>query len=58
MAAFRPQDQTDIEALIAANRDSLDVSLIRQEWSGVADGEDARTQWLESTLARLLPAGG
>lgn len=57
MAAFRPQDQADIEALIAANRDSLDVSLIRREWSAVADGEDARTQWLESAIARLLPGG-
>ena len=57
MAAFRPQDQADIEALVAANRDSLDVDLIRREWSNLADGEDARTRWLESAFARLLPSG-
>lgn len=55
MAAFRAQDQADIEALLAANRDSLDVGLIRREWSAVAVGEDERTQWLERAIARVIP---
>jgi len=45
----------DIETLLIANRDDLDVGLIRQEWSAVAAGEEARTGWLEDALARLVP---
>src|SRR5262245_40505639 len=56
MVSFRPQDQADIETLLIANQDELDVDLIRQEWSAVAAGEDARTAWLEQALARLGPA--
>jgi hypothetical protein len=56
MVAFRPQDQADIETLLIANRDDIDVGLIRQEWSAVAEGEDARTAWLEDAIARSVPA--
>jgi hypothetical protein len=55
MVAFRPQDQADIETLLIANRDEIDVGLIRQEWSAVSAGEDTRTAWLEDTIARLVP---
>jgi hypothetical protein len=55
IVAFRPQDQADIETLLIANRDEIDVGLIRQEWSAVAEGEDARTAWLEEAIARLVP---
>lgn len=53
--AFRPQDQVDIETLLSANRDEIDVDLIRREWSTVAEGEEARTAWLEDAIARLVP---
>jgi hypothetical protein len=56
MVAFRPQDQADVETLLIANRDDLDVDLIRQEWSVVAAGEEGRTAWLEDALARLIPS--
>jgi hypothetical protein len=56
MVAFRPQDQLDIDALLIANRDEIDVALIRREWSAVAAGEEARTAWLEAAIARLVPA--
>src|SRR5438876_6600650 len=55
MVAFRPQDQVDIETLLIANRDEIDLGLIRQEWSAVAAGEEARTAWLEDAVARLVP---
>jgi hypothetical protein len=55
MAAFRLQDQVDVETLLSANRDSIDVALIRKEWSVVSDGEDARTAWLEDAIHRLAP---
>ena len=55
MVSFRPQDQADIETLLIANRDEIDIGLIRQEWSAVAAGEEARTAWLEDAVARLVP---
>lgn len=56
MVAFRLQDQVDIETLLIANRDEIDLALIRREWSAVAEGEEARTAWLEGAIARLVPA--
>jgi hypothetical protein len=53
MVSFRPQDQVDIETLLIANRDEIDVELIRREWSAVAVGEEARTAWLEDAIKRL-----
>jgi len=55
MVAFRPQDQVDIETLLVANREEIDTDLIRREWSAVAQGEPARTVWLEDAMARLSP---
>lgn len=55
MVAFRPQDQADIEVLLSANRDSIDLEVIRGEWSAVADAEDSRTIWLENAIERLTP---
>lgn len=51
LLAFRLQDQTDIEALVAANRDSLDLEWIRQEWQTVFDPDDPRMQWLLGLVA-------
>jgi hypothetical protein len=53
--AFRPQDQADIETILSANRDEIDLDLIRKEWSAVSEGEEARTAWLESAIVRLVP---
>ena len=58
MVSFRPQDQADIETLLIANRNEIDVGLVRREWSAVAEGEEARTAWLEDALARLVPHRG
>ena len=54
MVAFRPQDQIDIETLITANRDDIDVGLIREEWSPFAATEAERTSWLEAVIARRV----
>jgi hypothetical protein len=54
MVAFRPQDQMDIDTLLIANRDSIDVDLIRAEWSPFAATEVDRTTWLESAIARRI----
>ena len=54
MVAFRPQDQVDIETLLTANRDRIDIDLIREEWSPFAATEPERTAWLESAIARRV----
>lgn len=56
MVAFRPQDQADIETLLIANRDAIDLALIRQEWAAVSEGQETRTAWLEDAITRLVPA--
>jgi hypothetical protein len=55
MVAFRPQDQADIETLLAANRGEIDFEEIRRQWASVAKGEEPRTTWLESAIARAMP---
>jgi hypothetical protein len=54
MVAFRPQDQEDIRTLLAANRAEINADLIRREWAAVAQGEEARTVWLEAELAEAM----
>jgi hypothetical protein len=54
MVANRPQDQVDIETLLTANRDTIDVALIREEWSPFAATEAERTAWLEAVIARRV----
>ncbi len=54
MVAFRPQDQIDIETLLTANRDEINVDVIRQEWSPFAASEAERTAWLEAAIARRV----
>jgi hypothetical protein len=54
MVAFRPQDQVDIDTLLTANRDTIDVALIRDEWAPFADTETERTSWLEAAIAKRV----
>jgi Nucleotidyl transferase AbiEii toxin, Type IV TA system len=54
MVAFRPQDQIDIDGLLTANRDTIDVGLIRTQWSPFADSESERTAWLEAAIAKRV----
>ena len=55
MVAFRPQDQADIVSLLAANRHTIDLDLIRNEWAPFADTEADRTEWLERVIAQNVP---
>lgn len=50
LLAFRLQDQTDVEALVAANRDVLDGDWIQKEWQSVFDLDDPRMQWFLGLL--------
>jgi len=51
LLAFRLQDQTDIEALVAANRGALDLDWIRSEWETIFAADDPRMQWLLEQIA-------
>ena len=54
MVAFRSQDQTNIETLLIANCDTIDINLIRGEWSIFAAEEAERTAWLEAVIERRV----
>jgi hypothetical protein len=54
MVSFRPQDQVDIETLLVANRDTIDLNMIRGEWSPFADSEPERTAWLEAAIEKWI----
>ena len=54
MVAFRPQDWIDIETLLTANRDTINVDLIREQWAPFAVTEEERTAWLEAAIARRV----
>jgi hypothetical protein len=53
LLAFRSQDQVDIENLVAANRDNLDLDWIKAEWKMLADLDDPRMlrllDWVEKS---------
>jgi hypothetical protein len=46
LLAFRMQDQVDIENLVAAQRDDLDLDWIRTEWQTITSLDDPRMQRL------------
>ena len=51
LLAWRTQDQLDIESLVAAHKDTLDLDWIRSEWATLADPADSR-------MARLAELAG
>jgi hypothetical protein len=53
-SAFWSQDQIDMETLLTLSRDTIDVDLIREEWSPFAATEAERTTWLESVIAKRV----
>ena len=54
MVAFRTRDQEDIKTLLTANRDAIDVGMIREEWAPFAASEPERTTWLEGEIQRVV----
>lgn len=51
LLAFRLQDQVDIENLVAANRDTLDLDWIRAEWQTVTSLDDPRMRRLQEWVS-------
>lgn len=56
LLAFRLQDQSDIEALIAANRRTLDLAWIESEWQAIFPLDDPRMRWLVEQV-ESIPQG-
>ncbi len=55
LLAFRTQDQVDIENLVAANFDSLDLDWIKSEWQNLADLDDSRMRRLLEMVGESRP---
>jgi hypothetical protein len=55
LLAFRSQDQVDIENLVAANRDTLDLHWIKTEWEALADRDDPRMIKLLELVEKSRP---
>ncbi len=55
LLAFRTQDQLDIENLVAAHRDTLDLDWIRAEWQTVMSLDDPRMQRLLEWVGAQAP---
>jgi hypothetical protein len=51
LLAFRTQDQLDIENLVAAHRDQLDLAWIQSEWQAIASLDDPRMRRLMEIVA-------
>ena len=51
LLAFRLQDQVDIDNLVAANCDTLDLDWIRAEWQTVTSLDDPRMRHLLALVA-------
>jgi hypothetical protein len=47
-------DRIDIETLLTANRDTINVDLIREEWAPFAGTEAERTAWLDAAIDRRV----
>jgi hypothetical protein len=58
LLAFRTQDQIDIENLVAANRDTLDLNWIKAEWQAIADLDDPRVRRLLDLVDESRPTAG
>ncbi len=58
LLAFRSQDQLDIENLVAANRDTLDLNWIKAEWQTIADLDDPRILRLLQLVDESQPTSG
>lgn len=58
LISFRPQDETDIQDLLATYGNRLDMRYIREELDSVIDASDPRRAKLEAWIARQIPGVG
>jgi hypothetical protein len=53
LLAYRPQDVVDIENLVAAHRETLDLEWIRSEWATVAAVDDPRMRRVVELIGKM-----
>jgi predicted nucleotidyltransferase len=56
LIALRPQDQQDIQGILTANRDLLDLDWVRREWWAVADEDDPAKELFEQFVREFYDA--
>jgi len=57
LLAHRPQDQLDIESLIATKRNSLDLNWINAEWQTIGELNDPPMLWFQERYQHILSGG-
>lgn len=50
LIAFRPQDQLDVQGLLAANVGQIDLEWVRREWSQLSGLDPSRTAQFEAMI--------
>lgn len=50
LIAFRPQDQIDLRALLAANKGRIDLAWVRHEWSQLSGLDPSRSAQFEAMV--------
>jgi hypothetical protein len=50
LVALRPQDQQDIQGILTANRELLDLDWVRREWWAVIDEDDPAKEQFEQVV--------
>jgi hypothetical protein len=56
LIALRPQDQQDIQGILTANRDQLDLDWVRREWWAVVDEKDPAKEQFEQFIREFYDA--
>ncbi len=51
LIAFRPHDQEDMQAILAANRGAIDIDWVRSQWRSVATADDPRTEGFDRLVS-------
>ncbi len=56
LIAFRPQDQQDIQGILAANRGLLDLDWVRRQWWAVVDDNHPSKEQFEQLVREFYDA--
>ena len=57
LLAFRPQDQIDVESLIASKRTALNLPYIDAEWQAIGELSDSPMQWFKERYHHIITGG-
>jgi hypothetical protein len=57
LLAFRPQDQLDIDSLIATKGQTLDLDWINTEWQNISELTDPPMPWFHERYQHIISGG-